>query len=63
LEAAFDRLAVYPEIGAPRPALGRNIRLIVIKPYLILYRFNAENNVVSILRVLHGHRRIAANPS
>jgi len=59
-EAAFDRLAVHPQGGSPRPALGRNIRMVVVEPYLILYRFDARTDVVSVLGVLHGHRHITA---
>jgi plasmid stabilization system protein ParE len=36
--------------------LGRGIRLAVIDPYLMFYRLDGRH--VTILRILHGKRRI-----
>jgi len=34
--------------------------MVVVEPYLILYRFDAQTDVVSVLGVLHGRRHITA---
>lgn len=54
----YDRLARFPESGAPRPALGFNIRMAVISPYIVFYRYAASENVAEIIRILHGSRQI-----
>ena len=54
----FALLADHPALGAPRPKLGRSVRMCVIAPYLVLYR--RVGGVVTVLRVLHGRRRISA---
>ena len=53
----YDRLAVDPDMYAARPALGRNIRATVVWPYLVIYEHTSPD-VVNILRILHGSRRI-----
>jgi toxin ParE1/3/4 len=52
----FGLLGDRPELGAPRPELGRDVRMSVVAPYLVLYRHAA--GATTILRVLHGRRRI-----
>jgi|GEM_PF-4839202 len=46
----------FPLIGEARPWLGKGVRRVVERPYLIFYRLG--ENVVLVLRVLHGARRI-----
>jgi toxin ParE1/3/4 len=52
LNRLYDRLSDHPDSGAPRPALGQNIRIGVVSPYC------AE--LVTILRIVYGRRRITA---
>jgi toxin ParE1/3/4 len=54
----FALLRDQPELGAPRPKLGRDVRLSVVAPYLVLYRY--VGGTATILRVLHGSRNIGA---
>jgi toxin ParE1/3/4 len=38
------------------PALGPNVRIGVVSPYIVIYR-HAEDTV-NVLRIVHGRRRI-----
>jgi toxin ParE1/3/4 len=53
---AFERLVEHPRSGSPRPRFGRNVRVTVIQPYIVIYRAQADD--VVILRVMHGRRKI-----
>lgn len=55
---ATDRLADFPQSGAPRPELGPDGRSIVVGKYLVLYRVGPD--CVDILRVVHGARELGA---
>ena len=57
--AAFRRLAAHPQIGSSRPALGRDIRHVIVDPYVVLHRYDPVSDTVFVLRVLHGRRRLA----
>jgi toxin ParE1/3/4 len=61
-ETAFarviDLIDAQPEIGAPRPHLGKHVRLHVVDPYNVYSEYDATTGVVTILRVLHGRRKI-----
>jgi hypothetical protein len=41
-----------------RPKLGPHIRVGVVFPYLVVYRHVEGDDTVSIIRVLHGRRRM-----
>lgn len=56
IEALFERLAFFPRSGARRPSLGRNARIGVISPYVIVYDLLDEE--VLILRIVDGRRNI-----
>ncbi len=56
-ERLYDRLADHPRSGAPRPVLGLNIRIGIVSPYIVVYR-NEEDDTVTVLRIVHGRRRI-----
>jgi plasmid stabilization system protein ParE len=58
LEALYDRLAVYPDSGAPRPAYGRHVRIGLVWPYVVAYRHDPGSGLVGIIRVVHGSRHI-----
>ncbi|CAL80091.1 conserved hypothetical protein; putative Plasmid stabilisation system protein [Bradyrhizobium sp. ORS 278] len=52
----FTLLEAQPGLGAPRPRLGRGVRLGIVAPYLVFYR--EQSDVVTVLRVLHGRQKI-----
>ncbi len=56
--AAVHRLEEFPGTGAPRPLLGSNIRIIVVLPYLVIYRGEPESEIIEIVRIIHGSRNI-----
>ena len=58
LEALYDRLAAYPDSGAPRPKYGRHVRIGLVWPYVVAYRHDPNTDLVGIIRVVHGNRRI-----
>ena len=47
-------LAKFPASGSPRPNLGVAARVKLVHPYVVIY--DHHEDVVTILRVLHGHR-------
>ena len=49
-------LKQWPEAGVARPFFAPDARMLVERPYLILYRVSSGN--VQIVRVLHGARSI-----
>jgi toxin ParE1/3/4 len=57
-ESLYERLTAHPDSGAPRPALGRHVRIGIVAPYVVIYRHVADDDVVAIIRVVHGSRRI-----
>jgi toxin ParE1/3/4 len=54
----FEKLPIHPEIYQARPKLGAHIRVGAVYPYLVIHRYDPRDSVVSIVRVLHGQRRI-----
>jgi plasmid stabilization system protein ParE len=58
IERLYERLAAYPESCAARPKLGAHIRVGVIFPYLVICRHVTGDNVVAIIRVVNGRRKI-----
>jgi plasmid stabilization system protein ParE len=54
----YDRLAEHPDLYAARPALGPKIHVAVVPPYLVIYEHTTPD-VVNILRILHGRRRLS----
>ena len=58
-ESLYERLLQFPDSGAPRPAVARRARIGVVSPYVVIYEFDASiSDAVTILRVVHGRRRI-----
>jgi toxin ParE1/3/4 len=55
-QAAIGRLARSPEIGAPKPRLGRNMRMLVVESWLVFYTFEAD--LVIVKRALYAARRL-----
>ena len=58
IEALYERLANAPEGYQARPKLGANIRVGVVFPYLVIYRYLKSDDTVSIIRVIDGRRNI-----
>lgn len=58
LKRLIARLASRPESGSPRPKLGRGIRLVLMLPYVVFYTYDAQTDVVSIVRIRHQRRRM-----
>jgi toxin ParE1/3/4 len=54
----YERLTDFPKSGAPRPKLGPDIRIGIVSPYIVIYRYDEADNSVVILRIVHGRRRI-----
>ena len=57
-DAALDRIAVNPGVGAPRIKLGPKTRILVVYPYSIYYDGEPKGEVATALRILHGRRRV-----
>ena len=57
--AAYDRLIDFPRLGPMRPNLGPDARIWVVAPYILVYDYAGD--VVTILRVLHGRRKISGD--
>jgi toxin ParE1/3/4 len=55
----YDRLADYPNSGAARPALGDDIRIGIVTPFIVIYRYAEVSDTVTVLRVVDGRRRIS----
>jgi toxin ParE1/3/4 len=56
LEARVNSLTQFPELGAERRDIADTARVLIIRPYLILYRIFED--AVQIVRVLHRARQI-----
>ena len=54
----FIKLSEFPETFQSRPSLGPHIRAGLVHPYIVVYRYDPTDRVVSILRILHSRRRI-----
>jgi toxin ParE1/3/4 len=52
-------LADYPESGPARTVLGTNVRIGIVFPYIVIYEHVAREDVVTILRIVHGRRKIS----
>jgi toxin ParE1/3/4 len=57
-DALYRRLEKFPESGAPRPALGRLVRIGIVSPYNIIREYVGSEDTVTIMRIVHGRRRI-----
>lgn len=58
INRCFENLTSFPLRGSPRPDFGRDVRSVIVQPYLIFYAVRPDR--VTILRVLHGSRDIEA---
>ena len=56
--AAFRHLVDFPETGARRPRLHADMRIWVVAPYIIFYRFSSGDDTIRIVRIVHGRRNV-----
>jgi toxin ParE1/3/4 len=56
----YALLSDHPGIGSPRPSLAQHVRIGVVSPYTIPYRYDPATNTVTILRIVHGRRKLTA---
>ena len=61
IDEAIARLEDMPGTAAPRPTLGPNIRITVVRPYLIIHEHRRGDEALHVLRVVHGRRNITAD--
>ncbi len=54
----FESLSMHPESGSLQPHLGKGTRMRVVAPYNVYTDYNEAQDIVVILRVLHGSRKI-----
>ena len=57
-EVLLNRVADHPKSCQARPQLGASIRVGVVTPYLVIYRYSTDDDTVSVVRILHGSRRL-----
>jgi toxin ParE1/3/4 len=58
LRATYERLEMFPRIGALRREFRRDIRIVVLHPYVLIYRHEPDRDTVTAMRVLDGRRNI-----
>jgi toxin ParE1/3/4 len=58
IERTIELLPQFPRIGTPCPHLAPGLRRMLWRDYLIYYRL--RDNVVEVVRVLHGRRHITS---
>lgn len=55
--SAVERLREFPESGRIVPEYAdTNLREVIVAPYRVVYRYNADAGLVQILGVTHGSR-------
>lgn len=54
----YQRLSAFPVSGAPREQWGHGVRLGIISPYLVIYKYRENDDTIIVLRILHGKRKI-----
>jgi len=61
--SSIEKLKTFPKIHrVRRKNSGKEIRVVPVENFNILYFLDNENNAVNILRVLYGRRNIDALP-
>jgi toxin ParE1/3/4 len=51
----FER---FPASGSPRPNLGHGVRIGIATPYIMFYRYDRNNDLIYVQRVLHSKRNV-----
>jgi plasmid stabilization system protein ParE len=58
LRAVYQRLTIFPEIGSPRRKLGGATRIVVLRPYLVVYDYFRRDDFVNVVRIVDGRRNV-----
>jgi toxin ParE1/3/4 len=58
LDRLYRLLADHPAIGPRRPSLGARVRVGIVAPYIVIYELNESDDIVTVLRIVHGNRDI-----
>ncbi len=54
----LELITDFPGIGSLRPELGPLCRTTIVSPYIVVYDHDASEDLVAVLRILHGKRNI-----
>ena len=55
IQAAVEHLREFPQMGRTVPEYATPaVRELIVAPYRVVYRYQSERNVVSILMIVHG---------
>lgn len=57
-EALYERLSKFPKSGVRRIELGNDARIAIVSPFVVIYDYDTDTDIVSILRFVHGQRKI-----
>ncbi len=60
-KGAIERFTALPGVGAPRSALGADVRISVVFPYVLIYGYDRHTDIVTLLRILHGRRNFGTD--
>lgn len=60
IDEAMARLEDMPGTASPRPELGPNVRITIVRPYLIVHEHQRGDEALYVLRVVHGRRNISS---
>ena len=56
IDDKIERLREFPELGATRPEIAPQARVLVHGSYLILYEFDRADDTVQIIAIVEGMR-------
>jgi len=64
LQATAARIRDFPRLGVRRPDIRPGLRMLVVRPYLLLYETVPDTDDgpierAEIVRVVHGHRDLS----
>jgi plasmid stabilization system protein ParE len=49
---------MHPDSSPLRPAIGEQIRIGIVSPYIVIYEHNPASDIVTNFRIVHGKRKI-----
>ena len=58
-DGLYDRLAMHHASGPARAALGPNIRIAIVSPYIAIHEHDPRADSVTVPRIVHGRRKIS----
>jgi plasmid stabilization system protein ParE len=58
LDRLYHLLTDHPAIGPRRQSLGPRVRIWTVAPYIVIYELNDSEDIVTVLRIVHGNRNI-----